>query len=610
MARTFRQKLLVTLMASVMSAALSAPAYSDAQSPERPGYGQGAMQTTPGKGEEFAARQNAAGPAEVLRDMRVSEIIGMNVQTRQGENLGKIQDLAIDVENEEILYVLLSRDDPKGTGEMFFASPFKAFSPTREGLVFDMRIQLAEAAPGMPVSGWPDWNAADYREKVDRYFGEGLAGRTDTAVDLISARRLLGKDLLDPDTRRVGEIEDLVASVNSGRVLYAAVHLQRHPDLRDKLVVVPLKTLQVRHGEEDRALFIWDASPARLSAAPTLDRNTWPNFDDPQYQADIEQYLRSLEPGHQAAGGIREQEAIAALQQRGPMTQSEASPDAAAQHSAGALHGQEMGAGQQVMRDVRATRLLGMEVRNSEGERLGEIRDVVLDIDNQQVHYIVLSHGDTVSSEKLFIYPFEAFDAAKESETLVLDLSRERLEKAPGVDMSQWPEWNDPAYQADVDRHFGEERRATSGSGARLTSVRELLDKDVTGRTGRHLGDIEDIVVNIDDGRIHYVAMEFARNRELSGKLLPLPLEAFDLPARQGDPLDVELKADASQLDISLAFNKDAWPNINDPQYRAEVEQYLVTVIKVEPQGATVGGMGQPEGAGASAAGSSGQTAR
>src|SRR5688572_11548219 len=44
-------------------------------------------------------------------------------------------------------------------------------------------------------------------------------------------------------------------------------------------------------------------------------------------------------------------------------------------------------------RTFRAEKLQGMKVRNPEGEELGTIEDLVLDMQNHQVRYAALSYG-------------------------------------------------------------------------------------------------------------------------------------------------------------------------------------------------------------------------
>ena len=66
-----------------------------------------------------------------------------------------------------------------------------------------------------------------------------------------------------------------------------------------------------------------------------------------------------------------------------------------------------------VRRDMRLSQLIGKDVRNAQGEDLGDIKDVILDINNGRVHYVILSFGGVLGlGDKLFAYPMRAFSPA------------------------------------------------------------------------------------------------------------------------------------------------------------------------------------------------------
>src|SRR4051812_34583815 len=48
---------------------------------------------------------------------------------------------------------------------------------------------------------------------------------------------------------------------------------------------------------------------------------------------------------------------------------------------------------QRASREMRASELIGKEVRNTQGENLGEIKDLIVDVNNSRIHYAVLSFG-------------------------------------------------------------------------------------------------------------------------------------------------------------------------------------------------------------------------
>jgi sporulation protein YlmC with PRC-barrel domain len=66
-----------------------------------------------------------------------------------------------------------------------------------------------------------------------------------------------------------------------------------------------------------------------------------------------------------------------------------------------------------VVRNLRASNLIGKDVRNPQGEDLGDIKDVIVDLNNSRVHYIVLSFGGIMGVGDIqFAFPATAFRMA------------------------------------------------------------------------------------------------------------------------------------------------------------------------------------------------------
>lgn len=97
---------------------------------------------------------------------------------------------------------------------------------------------------------------------------------------------------------------------------------------------------------------------------------------------------------------------------------------------------------------LSATSLNGTTVRNGEGEDLGTIEDLMIDVSTGRVDYAVVSFGGFLGiGDKLFAVPLQAMQVDTDDENLILNETKERLENAPGFDKDNWPksansEWN------------------------------------------------------------------------------------------------------------------------------------------------------------------------
>ena len=105
---------------------------------------------------------------------------------------------------------------------------------------------------------------------------------------------------------------------------------------------------------------------------------------------------------------------------------------------------------------LSASSLKGDKVVNPRGEDLGEIQEIMIDLDRGRIAYAVLSFGGFLGmGDKLFAIPWQAFSVDTVQKRLVLNTKRELLEKATGFDKSNWPNMADPTWGSTVYGYYG-----------------------------------------------------------------------------------------------------------------------------------------------------------
>lgn len=105
---------------------------------------------------------------------------------------------------------------------------------------------------------------------------------------------------------------------------------------------------------------------------------------------------------------------------------------------------------------LSASTLTGDKVRNHEGEKLGHLEEIVIDIESGQVAYAVLASGGFLGlGDKLFAVPWDLITVDTENHEVVIDVSKETLENAPGFDKDNWPDVGDQTWVVDVYRYYG-----------------------------------------------------------------------------------------------------------------------------------------------------------
>lgn len=109
-----------------------------------------------------------------------SQVIGANVENHNGEDLGSIEDIAIDPRTGRVKYVVLQSGGFMGIGGKYFAVPWQTLQPRgQDEFLVSIDEQTFERLPGFDDDNWPQ--SADTRlfRQQQRGFDEQQAGRFD-----------------------------------------------------------------------------------------------------------------------------------------------------------------------------------------------------------------------------------------------------------------------------------------------------------------------------------------------------------------------------------------------------------------------------------------------
>ena len=102
-----------------------------------------------------------------------------------------------------------------------------------------------------------------------------------------------------------------------------------------------------------------------------------------------------------------------------------------------------------------AATLDGDTVVNSSGEALGKIEAIMLDVSGGRIAYVVLSFGGFIGvGAKYFAVPWSAFTLDAGEKRFILDVSKDRLENAPGFDKDHWPSMADRTWAMEIHAYY------------------------------------------------------------------------------------------------------------------------------------------------------------
>jgi hypothetical protein len=102
---------------------------------------------------------------------------------------------------------------------------------------------------------------------------------------------------------------------------------------------------------------------------------------------------------------------------------------------------------------------LGVDVQDVEGNGLGEIEDVVVDVETGAIHYFVVAAGGFLGiGEKMIPVPPSAFSyAAEEDEFLTLKVAADVLTNAPTFDPDDLPDARTAGWDDEITSYWDQQ---------------------------------------------------------------------------------------------------------------------------------------------------------
>lgn len=105
--------------------------------------------------------------------LSATTMLGNCVKNLSGEDLGKIEDLMLNVKSGRVSYAILSFGGFLGLGNKVFAVPWPALDLNAEEKCFylDIERKYLESAPGFYRDHWPNLADPDWSRSIHDYYG-------------------------------------------------------------------------------------------------------------------------------------------------------------------------------------------------------------------------------------------------------------------------------------------------------------------------------------------------------------------------------------------------------------------------------------------------------
>ena len=252
-----------------------------------------------------------------------SDVIGMKVQNYEGETLGKVEDLALDLESGRIVQVILSSDGLVASGDRLSAVPPGALHHDVANNVLHLRAtrDQVKGAPEFKTARWSESFNTNHLSASSTHYGQqsdiGYIHQDDV-LDRSSppptrnagvewdkdrmaknrqwmipasrlghvqrASKLMGMNVKNRQDEKLGEVENILVDVQSGRILAVVLSSGGFLGMGEELSAVPPTALGFNTERDTLRL---DATRDTLAAAPHFKADQWPDFNEPTYSDSV-----------------------------------------------------------------------------------------------------------------------------------------------------------------------------------------------------------------------------------------------------------------------------------------------------------------------------------
>lgn len=220
---------------------------------------------------------------------------------------------------------------------------------------------------------------------------------------------------------------------------------------------------------------------------------------------------------------------------------------------------------------VRSSNLIGADLYNATGEDIGQLNDVVFDENTGGMMHAVLAAGGFIGiGDKLTSVTWNQITVKKTEDgklnvTTMLDKAKLTAEKSS--DMKSW---------TGMDKNWMQELPGTTGH--KLVRMSEVDDAKLFDTNGKHIGEIEDVVVDTQSGKAAYAVVSFEDGFIKMGddKLTMVPWKL--VRQSEKDTAGFVLHADKAKIETGTFFDEKTWPDMHDLTWNKQIyDHYAVS---------------------------------
>ncbi|MCB0061707.1 MAG: PRC-barrel domain-containing protein [Caldilineaceae bacterium] len=456
-----------------------------------------------------------------------SSLLDYDFNNIDGEVSGEIQDLIIDVDTGNVLYATLEYGGFLDIGDTELPVPLSAFVWGTDGqLILNIDEARLNNFPDLGTD-WPNLTTAGWDDDVVNFWNnEGITSVNnfnDVSNSIVRASDTIGYGVGDVGMG-AGTVDDMLIDLGTSQVTYAL--LAYDPTLYgNDLVAVPFNALSLSTAGNE-LLLDQSIDAATLENAPRVTTDALASGTPGLYN-DANTYWGGY--GYGYGPGVTTTGEMA-LNPDDTVAEDTTTMDSGSMNT-GDMNG--IAGTQDYL--MRASTLLGYNVYNLNGDNIGSINNMLINVQNGDILFATIEYGGFLDiGDRVVPIPLSAFEWQSENE-VVLVVDEQELDSLPDVG-TNWPNVADPSWNDDI-VNFWNGIGIDPGYGANdaetIMYVDNLIDFNLTDVGFGDQGSIDDLLIDPSQSKAPYVVVDYGGL--FNDELVAVPFGAFDVTQANGE---------------------------------------------------------------------------
>jgi len=246
--------------------------------------------------EKRTDQDQSTGPTQRGGPAKASVLIGAEIQNKDLQTIGSVQELAVDLQAGRIVQVIVATAGFLAIRERHVAVPPRHFDydATSQLLHFDVAMDRLQSAPGFQMSDWAEFYKTNLVQESCRYYGDepsfaappalntqpALAINPNGLGQVEQATKLVGRSVTNLQNEDIGAVVDLIVDLPAGRVVAVIVSSSKFLGISDALSAIPPAALRFSATPDQIQL---TSTKETLLNASHFTTKHWPDFGASDY---------------------------------------------------------------------------------------------------------------------------------------------------------------------------------------------------------------------------------------------------------------------------------------------------------------------------------------